>query len=172
MFSRATCSSCSVLRLAETVLKAWSGSPVRARSSANSKKSVASPRARLAFWSFMTFPPSDECLTDNARGVPSSENSDVVAPFLVGDDVTSRAMDRFIVDFRDMSEQEAALYEAPFAYIAPVKPHRAAMTQLEAVVTWWQHWRSRPELRAAVAPLTRFIVTPRVAKHRLFVWRQ
>src|SRR5262249_10349776 len=62
------------------------------------------------------------------------------------------------------------LYEKPFAYIQPVKLHRAAMTQPEALTTWWQHWRSRPEMRAALAPLSRFIATPRVAKHRLFVW--
>lgn len=99
-------------------------------------------------------------------------NSDVVLPFLIGNDVTDRPKDRFIVDFRDMSEAEAALYEAPFAYIEPVKAHRANMTQPEALQTWWQHWRSRPELRATIASLDRFIVSPRVAKYRLFVWRK
>ena len=38
----------------ETKRKAWSGSPVNARSSANSKNRVANPRARLTLWSFMT----------------------------------------------------------------------------------------------------------------------
>ena len=35
---------------------------------------------------------------------------------------------------------------------------------------WWQHGETVPGLRAAIAPLQRFIVTPRVARHRLFVW--
>ncbi len=105
----------------------------------------------------------------NPNGRP---NSDVVLPFLVGNDVTNRPKDRFIVDFRDMTEVQAALYQAPYAYIEPVKAHRAKMTQPEALQTWWQHWRSRPELRAGIASLDRFIVSPRVAKYRLFVWRK
>jgi hypothetical protein len=43
----------------------------------------------------------------NPNGRP---NSDVIVPFLTGDDITSRPLDRFIVDFRDLTEQEAALY--------------------------------------------------------------
>ncbi len=35
---------------------------------------------------------------------------------------------------------------------------------------WWIFERPRPELRAATAALTRFIATPQVSKHRLFVW--
>lgn len=107
--------------------------------------------------------------TGNPNGRP---NSDVIVPLLVGDDITSRPMDRFIVDFRDMAESSAALYEAPFAYIEPVKAHRAAMTQPEALEFWWKHWRTRTDLREAIAPLKRFIVTPCVSKYRIFVWRQ
>ena len=36
--------------------------------------------------------------------------------------------------------------------------------------TWWIHQRSRPELRETLSGLGRFIATPEVAKHRLFVW--
>jgi hypothetical protein len=105
----------------------------------------------------------------NPNGRP---NRDVVVPYLIGDDITGRPMDRFIVDFGEMREQDAALYESPYAYIEPVKQHRAKMTQPQALQTWWIHWRSRPEMRAALKPLSRYIATPRVSKHRLFVWRQ
>jgi hypothetical protein len=97
-------------------------------------------------------------------------NREVVVPFLVGDDVTKRPQDRFIVDFGLMGEKAAELYEAPFEYIAPVKAHRAAMGQSDALTSWWQHWRSRQDMRNALGPLSRFIATPRVAKHRIFVW--
>ncbi|HWV40663.1 hypothetical protein [Pseudorhodoplanes sp.] len=93
-------------------------------------------------------------------------------PFLVGDDITGRSRDRFVVDFQNMSERDAALFEEPFKFILPVKSHRAEMTQQDALKTWWLHWRSRPEMRAALKPLSRFLVTSRVAKYRLFVWRQ
>lgn len=35
---------------------------------------------------------------------------------------------------------------------------------------WWLHGEARPGLRRAIAGLRRFISTPEVAKHRLFVW--
>jgi hypothetical protein len=35
---------------------------------------------------------------------------------------------------------------------------------------WWIHERPRPELRVALSTLSRYIVTPHVSKHRLFVW--
>lgn len=35
---------------------------------------------------------------------------------------------------------------------------------------WWLHHRPRPAMRSALSTLSRYIVTPRVAKHRIFVW--
>ena len=35
---------------------------------------------------------------------------------------------------------------------------------------WWRHLRPRQELREALGGLSRYIVTPCVAKHRLFAW--
>lgn len=104
----------------------------------------------------------------NPNGRP---NSDVILPYIVGEDITARPRDRFIVDFRELTEDAAALYEKPYEYITPVRLHRAAMAQPEALQRWWLHWRSRPELREAISSLERFIVTARVAKHRIFVWR-
>ena len=107
-------------------------------------------------------------LTGNPNGKP---NSDVLVPYLIGQEIGKHSKDRFIVDFGTMSEKQASLYENPFAYILAVKAHRAAMTQPEALATWWQHWRTRQEMRTALKPLSRYIATSRVAKHRLFVWR-
>ena len=97
-------------------------------------------------------------------------NCVVVVPYLIGRDITQRSSDRFIVDFGTLSESEASLYEIPFEYIKPVRAHRAEMSQPEALETWWQHWRSRQELRSATRLLPRFVVTPRVSKYRVFSW--
>ena len=97
-------------------------------------------------------------------------NVDVIRPYWIGDEITTRTLDRFIVDFNNLTEEVAALYEAPFAYIVPVKLHRATMNQPEALKIWWRHWNSRPKMRAALSKAERYIATPRVAKHRLFVW--
>ena len=35
---------------------------------------------------------------------------------------------------------------------------------------WWRHERPRPEMWRALEGLSRYIATPTVAKHRLFVW--
>ena len=35
---------------------------------------------------------------------------------------------------------------------------------------WWRHGETVPALRTAIAPLSRYIATSRVAKYRLFVW--
>src|SRR5205085_1840654 len=50
----------------------------------------------------------------NPNGRP---NADVLRPWMNGTDVTRRPADKWIIDFGwEMSEREAALYEAPFAY--------------------------------------------------------
>ena len=51
----------------------------------------------------------------NPNGRP---NSDVLLPWMNGMDLTRRPSGRWIIDFGwEMTEQEAALYEAPYTYI-------------------------------------------------------
>ena len=108
-------------------------------------------------------------LPANPNGCP---NSDVLKPWMNGMDVTRRARDMWIIDFgRDMSETEAALYEAPFAHVAErVKPARQRNRARKARDFWWRHEAPRPAMWKAIGGLSRYIATPTVAKHRLFVW--
>ena len=108
-------------------------------------------------------------LPANPNGRP---NADVLKPWMNGMDVTRRPSGRWIVDFGwRMSEAEAALYERPFQYarehVHPVRQRNRAPKVREF---WWRHEAPRQGMWKAVAGLPRFIVTPRVAKHRLFVW--
>ena len=106
----------------------------------------------------------------NPHGRP---NSDVVRPWVNGMDLTRRPRDMWIVDFPPgMPLAEAALYETPFEYIQRhVRPMRATARSGDATgVPWWIHQRPRPAMREAIASLDRYVATPRVAKHRLFVW--
>jgi type II restriction/modification system DNA methylase subunit YeeA len=77
----------------------------------------------------------------------------------------------WIIDFGwTMSEQEAALYEAPFAHIAKVaKPFRVGIQKRGYAGAWWRHERPRPEMWKILNHTGRYIATPTVAKHRLFV---
>ncbi len=107
-------------------------------------------------------------LPSNANGRP---NADVLRPWANGMDVTRRPSDTWIIDFGTaMSEAEAAFYAAPFARLAEHVREQAKARRPAYTRTWWRHTRPRPEMNATLAKLPRFIVTPTVAKHRLFAW--
>ena len=97
-------------------------------------------------------------------------NRDVIHPWVNGLDITRRPRRMWIIDFGvDMPMEDAAKYEAPFEYVKQhVKPQRDASRT--TIAAWWHHERPRPELREAISGVTRYICTPRVSKHRLFVW--
>jgi type II restriction/modification system DNA methylase subunit YeeA len=59
----------------------------------------------------------------------------------------------------------------PFEYVRRhVKPLRDENRRDRLRLRWWIYGESRPGLRRALADLARCIVTPEVAKHRIFVW--
>jgi hypothetical protein len=99
-------------------------------------------------------------------------NSDVVRPWVNGLDVTKRPRGMWIVDFSDQIElDQAAQYVLPFEYVKKsVKPGRDTSRDAGLRAVWWRFERPRPALRTAIQDLHRYIVTPRVAKHRLFVF--
>jgi type II restriction/modification system DNA methylase subunit YeeA len=105
----------------------------------------------------------------NANG---KQNSDVVKRWWNGRSVTRRWDNSWIVDFGVGTPLEmAAYYEAPFQYILnTVKPIRDLNNREIYRTRWWIHAEPRPKLRDAIQHLSRFIVTPTVSKHRLFVW--
>ena len=87
-------------------------------------------------------------------------------------DVTRRPADKWIIDFGwEMSEAQAALYEAPFSHVRMhVKPERDSNRREAYRQYWWRHVEPRQGMARAIADLRRFIGTVRVARHRLFVW--
>ena len=99
-------------------------------------------------------------------------NTDVVKPWANGMDITRRSSDTWIIDFGcEMTEMEASLYEAPFKHVVEkVRPYRETVRRERTRKHWWRHEECRPGMRRALAGLSKFIVTPRVSKHRLFVW--
>jgi hypothetical protein len=105
----------------------------------------------------------------NPNGRP---NSDVVRPWRNALDVTRRPRGMWIIDFGvSMPEAEAALYERPYEYIKQhVKPVREENKRASYRTLWWIHAEPRPAMRAALAPLARYIATPSASKHRVFVW--
>jgi type II restriction/modification system DNA methylase subunit YeeA len=99
-------------------------------------------------------------------------NAEALRPWRNGQDITRRSADKWIIDFGwEMSEQEASLFEAPFEHIKEhVLPERSTNRRESYRMRWWRHVEPRPALMGKLAQLERYIVTPTVAKHRLFVW--
>jgi hypothetical protein len=98
-------------------------------------------------------------------------NAQVLRPWANGQDIAKRSSDTWIVDFgADMPENDAMLFEAPYKHVLnEIKPQRLAQKDAGRKRNWWIHGRTGEDYRAAIVPLSRYIATPRVAKHRFFV---
>ena len=99
-------------------------------------------------------------------------NADVLKPWMNGMDLTRRPAGKWIIDFGwGMSEGEAALYEEPFRWVqARVYPMRQKNPREARRKYWYRHFEPPKRMWQALAGLSRYIATPQVAKHRLFVW--
>jgi type II restriction/modification system DNA methylase subunit YeeA len=105
----------------------------------------------------------------NPNGRP---NTDVVRPWANGAEITKRPRDYWIVDFGwRMTEAEAALYEAPFTYVAEqVQPKRATNNRPAYADFWWRHVEARQGFWASMAGKDRYLATVRHATFRCFRW--
>ena len=103
----------------------------------------------------------------NPHGKP---NSDVIKRWMIGKDINQKARGMWIIDFGvNLSEADAALYEAPFEYVrAKVKPGRERNRDARFRNYWWLHGRPRIEMRQTLAELPRYIGTCMVSRHRIF----
>lgn len=104
----------------------------------------------------------------NPHGEP---NSLVLRRWLNGMDLVRRPTDAWLIDFGvDMDEKQAMLFEAPYKHLKAKIASAGKRREKAAQGTWWRHQRSRPQMRKALAPLTRWLATPEVSKHRVFAW--
>jgi SAM-dependent methyltransferase len=108
----------------------------------------------------------------DARGNPNAKpNSDVVKPVASAVDLVQNSRNKWTIDFGMMNKTEAAGYEMPFEYVRKnVYPIRSQNRRAAYAEKWWQYAEARPGMRTALKGRSRFIATPGVAKHRVFVW--
>ena len=99
-------------------------------------------------------------------------NADVLKPWVNGMDITRRSAGKWIVDFGwTMSAGDAALYEDPFRWVQEhVHPMRQRNRREAYREYWWRHVEPRQGMWRTLAGRSRYVATPTVAKHRLFVW--
>ncbi len=90
--------------------------------------------------------------------------------YWAGGDITGKRRERFVIDFTGLSETEAAdRFPHMFQHLLDyIKPGRDANRDRAFRENWWLFGRRRPEMRAALEGLGRYIVTSEVSKHRFF----
>ena len=105
----------------------------------------------------------------NPNGRP---NADVLRPWVTGTDLTTRNRDEWVIDFGlKMPKAEAELFEAPFHAVATfVYPERQKSRRDAYRLKWWIHAEARPGMRNGISNFSRYIATPKVSKHRFFVF--
>lgn len=104
----------------------------------------------------------------NPNGRP---NSDVVRPWRNGQDIVQSQKYMWLVDFMEFDEPTATFYQEPFELLKKVlKPVRTQNRDRQRRELWWRPGRSGEDIRSALELTARYIATPRLAKHRLFVW--
>lgn len=98
-------------------------------------------------------------------------NSDVIKPWVNAIDVLRRNRDVWCVDFGSSLDLESAsLYEAPFEFVKThVKPNRDAVRKQQYRSYWWRFAENCDGMRIRISGLKKYIATPAVSKHRIFV---
>lgn len=104
----------------------------------------------------------------NPNGRP---NSDVIRPVANSEDLLKTRTIRWIIDSADLTLKDLTLYERPSQLVIDrVKPKRDVNRDKWLKTNWWRPQRMRPEMRQGIQKLSRFLVTPTTAKHRIFIW--
>ncbi len=98
----------------------------------------------------------------------------VIKPYLSNKELMQKPKRRFVIDFHGFAENEAR--EAhPVAFervLIQVKPFRDENRDAQRRRNWWLFGRSNEKMRESINGLARYIITPEVAKHRVFVFAE
>jgi hypothetical protein len=106
------------------------------------------------------------------------EESDVIRPFLVGDDLNNtldQRAQRYVIDFRDMTLEQARVFPHALAIVEErVRPSRERLKTTGADAEhrkhWWRFANVRLDLRARARTMPRFLATARVSKRPVFAF--
>ncbi len=95
---------------------------------------------------------------------------DHIRPYRNGRDLTQHSRDVKVIDLHGLDQEEVRhRYPAVYQYLKEhVKPERQQNRNERLRQNWWLHRRSRDDLRDALGPIERYIVTVYTSKHRFF----
>jgi SAM-dependent methyltransferase len=102
-----------------------------------------------------------------------AKNQQVLKQFLDAKDLASNPHgkpSRWIIDFNDMSLEDASDYQLLFEYIKiNVKPERDKNRRESTKLNWWKFAEKRPGMRKAIKNLDYYLGIPRVSKWFIFL---
>ena len=102
-----------------------------------------------------------------------SKNKEVLKLFSMGANLAKNPHgnpERWIIDFNDMSIEEASDYQLPFEHIKKtVKPTRDINRRDVTKMNWWKYGEKRPAMRKAISTLSFYFAVPRVSKWAIFI---
>ena len=103
----------------------------------------------------------------------NSENQNIIRLSCSAGDLTDKPNgypSRWIIDFNDMSLEEASNYSLPFEHIkATVKPERDKNRRESTRRNWWKFGEKRPKMRQQLANLSCYFAIPRHSKWFIFL---
>ncbi|MFB2818436.1 DNA methyltransferase [Umezakia ovalisporum] len=101
------------------------------------------------------------------------KNQEVLKLFSMGANLAQNPHgkpERWIIDFNDMSLEDASEYQLPFEHIKiNVKPERDNNRDAKARKYWWNFFSPRPAMRKAISSLSYYFAVPRVSKWAIFI---
>jgi hypothetical protein len=113
------------------------------------------------------------------------KSADVLHPYLNGvDALTDLTLDRFVLDFEQMNQLQAAAYSAAFEWVKlRVLPDRESKAEKGKdkdgkmrshhkafLARWWQLSFGRPEMLSVIKPLPRYLACAYVTKRPIFMF--
>jgi type II restriction/modification system DNA methylase subunit YeeA len=100
-------------------------------------------------------------------------NKEIIKLFSMGANLAKNANsvpDRWIIDFNDMTIEQASNYELPFNRLKSTIPIERQNNRNEALkINWWKYEGKRLGMRKAIAPLSHYFTVPRVSKWAVFI---
>ncbi len=102
-----------------------------------------------------------------------AKNQEVLKLFSMGTNLAKNPHgkpERWIIDFNDMSIEEASDYQLPFEQVQRTIPSERKNNRNEQLkINWWKYEGKRIEMRKAIKPLSYYFAVPRVSKWAIFI---
>ena len=102
------------------------------------------------------------------------KNQQILKLYLTGEKLANNPNgipERWIIDFNDMSIEEASNYSLPFKHVkSNVKPERDKNRREVTKTNWWKYGEKRPAMRKVLAFLSCYFAVPEVSKWSIFIF--